>query len=448
MSSQQHPNRNKRAVFGWTMYDWANSVYSLTITTAIFPDYYASVAKDVAVNAAEVANGAAPIVPFLGLEVKSSALYSFALTFAYIIISIASPLLGGIADYSGSKKKYMIGFCLMGSLACSSMFFFDAGNFDIGIWMFAIAAIGYAGGNIFNDAFLPEIVTPDRYERVSARGYSMGYIGSVILLLFNLTMVMMPEVFFDETTMTEGEMTTMAVKISFLTVGIWWFGFAQVTFFSLKDVKPNVQTGNYLVKGWEELLKVLRQLRGMKTIRTYLLAFFFFNMGLQTVMYMAAIFGKEEVKLETAELIISMLLIQLIAIPGSILFARLAERIGYFKGLLVGIACWIPILWYSWFITGPTGFYITGAAVGLVMGGIQALARATYSKLLPETPDTASFFSFYSITDKVSIIFGTLAFGLVSQFISMRTSIQFLAVFFLIGGLLIYLLSRKKIHST
>jgi len=425
------------------MYDWANSVYSLTITTAIFPDFFAAVSEEIAVNKAGIAAGEKAIVPFFGIEIKSAALYSFSITFAYIIISLISPVLAGMADSSGSKKKYMIGFCLMGSIACGSLYGFDAQHYEFGVLMFSLAAIGFAGGNIFNDAFLPEITGPKNYARVSARGYSMGYVGSVILLLFNLFMVLNPEMFFDELTMSEGEMKGAAVRISFLTVAVWWFGFAQITFFSLKDIRPAVRLTRPFSRGWQELRTVLGQIARLPRIRRFLFAFFFFNMGMQTVLYMASIFGKVEIRLKTEELIISMLLIQLIAIPGSALFAWLAGKIGSIKTLLAGIACWIPILWYSWFIEGPAGFYVAGAWVGLVMGGMQALSRATFSGLLPETKDTASFFSFYSIMDKIAIICGTLVFGILSQFFDMRFGIQFLAVFFLLGGLMLYLMNRE-----
>ena len=234
---QAHPNRNARAVFGWTMYDWANSVYSLTITTAVFPLYFHAMARQVAVNkteiaAAEIAGTRVPeaIVSFAGFEMKSIGMLSMAIAIAYIIISLVSPILGSIADYSGKKKRFMMFFCAMGSLACSSMYFFDNDHFYLGFWLFVIAAIGYAGGNIFNDAFLPEIVEEDQYDKVSARGYSMGYIGSVILLLFNLAMVMKPDLFFSTEGQTEGDLKMLASKISFLSVGIWWLGFAMVTF--------------------------------------------------------------------------------------------------------------------------------------------------------------------------------------------------------------------------
>ena len=447
-----HPNRNKRAVFGWTMYDWANSVYSLTITTAVFPLYFHSMARQVALNkdaiaAAEVAGTRVPeaVVTFAGFEMKSIGMLSMAIAIAYIIISLVSPILGSIADYSGKKKRFMMFFCTMGSMACSGLYFFEADTFYLGFWLFVIAAIGYAGGNIFNDAFLPEIVDEDQYDKISARGYSMGYIGSVILLIFNLAMVLKPELFFDVEGRTEGDLKMLASKISFLSVGIWWFGFAMVTFTSLKDVVPAYKPKNYIASGFRELKLVMHQMNGMPALKRYLIAYFCFNMGIQTVMYMASSFGSEELKMQTDQLIISILLIQLVGVAGSFMFAWLSKKTGNFNALLYGIGFWILILIGAWFVTDAKGFYIMGAFVGIVMGGMQALSRATYSKLLPETTDTAAFFSFFSITDKISIVVGTSAFGLVSEYIGTRQSILFLGVFFIIGGIILYSLKFK--HS-
>lgn len=464
--SETHVNRNKRAVFGWTMYDWANSVYSLVITTAIFPLYFnaISASKEVALRIETDATGVEnAIVPFMGFELKSISLLSIAIAIAYIIISLISPLLGAIADYSGNKKKFMMFFCGMGSIACGMMFFFESSTYYLGFWLFVIAAIGYAGGTIFNDAFLPEIAKPEEYDRVSARGFAMGYIGSVILLIFNLTMIMMPGLFFD----VEGKAASLladnpsltkdlalqaagdsfvplASRISFLTVGIWWFGFALITFASLKDVKPGLQPGNYLAQGFRELGIVRRKLKDLKWLKRFLLAFFFYNMGLQTVMYLASSFGQVELKMGQSELIISVLLIQLVAVPGSFLFAYMSGKFGNYRALMIGVGIWIGICVGAYFVADANGFYVLGAVVGLVMGGMQALSRSTYSKLVPAGTDNASFFSFYSITDKISVVIGTFTFGVVSQTMGTRNSVIALTVFFALGGYLLYQISKAK----
>lgn len=454
-------NRNKRARFGWVMYDWANSVYNLVITTAIFPIYFHATAEQVAVRT-EVVDGASnAVVNFMGMEIKSISLMSLALSFSYILIAIASPLLGAIADYGGNKKKYMIAFCGIGSLGCSMMYFFEPSTFHLGFWLFAVAAFGYAGGNIFNDAFLPEIAEPKDFDKLSARGYSMGYIGSVLLLMFNLTLIMFPQWYFDvdsryeeilakgsgidaETAMkmAKDSFAGIASRISFLTVGIWWFGFAQITFWSLKDVKPDYQPKNLIRKGVVELKGVLRQLNTLPLLKRYMLAFFFFNMGIQTVVYMASSFGTVELGMSSSELIISVLLIQFLGIAGAYALAWVSRKLGNFKALMIGIVIWMGVCIGAFFVEDANGFYVLAFFVGMVMGGMQALSRSTYSKLIPETRDTASFFSFFAIIDKIAIVFGTLTFGLVSNAIGTRYTLISLVAFFIIGILLLNNLSK------
>lgn len=430
-------NRNKKAVFSWTMYDWANSVYALAITTAIFPTYYSAISKspDVMVRMDENMS----IVKFLGFEVPSVSLYSYALSFSYFLIVFLSPILGAIADYSGSKKKFMFGFCALGSLSCSLLYFFDAQNYSLGIILFVLAALGYAGGNIFNDAFLPEVAEPSEYARVSARGFMMGYIGSVIQLIISLVLIMKHEMFgFPD--------TSSATKVSFLLVGLWWFGFAQITFANLKDVKPEhqVDNKNIIKESFGELFKVLELIKQNKNMKGFLIAFLFYNMGIQTVLYMASLFGTEEIHLKTPQLIMTVLIIQLVAIVGSQVFARASEKFGNIRTLLVGIIFWGFICVYAYFINTAKEFYIIAGSVGFIMGGMQALSRATYSLFVPDTEDNASFFSFYSITDKLAIILGLLSYGWVNQITrNMRTSILFLISYFIIGAILLIVLKKR-----
>lgn len=465
MSSTIHPNNNKKARWGWAMFDWANSVYSLVITTAIFPIYFHALAKTNAVRIdTDVSGVENAYVNFMGMEIKSISLLSLGVAIAYVIIAILSPILGSIADYSGNKKKYMMAFTGLGSLSCGLMYFFEPSTFFLGFWLFILAAIGYAGGAIFNDAFLPEITTPDKYDRMSARGYALGYIGSVVLLIFNLIMIMMPQFFFDvagkqaellaaspgldpELALTQAaeSFTGIASRISFLTVGIWWFGFSMITFYTLKDVKPAHKPKNPVREGIKELRQVLGRLSGLRLMKRYLLAFFFFDMGLQTVMYMASSFGAVELQMSSAELIISVLVIQVVAIAGAYLFAALSKKLGNFKALMYGVGVWIGVCIAAYFVTDAYGFYALGFAVGMIMGGMQALSRATYSKLIPtDSKDTASFFSFFSIVDKIAIVLGTTTFGILSNFIGTKNTIMSLIIFFLIGAYLIWDLSRSK----
>lgn len=430
------PNRNKKAVRGWAFYDWANSVYALAITTAILPIYYNGVSHSNKVLVREEDSNA--IVSFFGFELPSSSLYSYALSFAYLIIAFLSPILGGIADYSGIKKKFMMFFCAMGAFSSAGLFFFTPENYELGIIFFMLAAIGFAGGNIFNDAFLPEITTPDNYDRVSAFGFSLGYIGSTIQLIISLVLIMNFKAFGFED-------SSSATRWMFIFVGIWWIGFAQITFFSLKETKPEKKTENILTKGWEELRKVLKQIRANSNVKLFLIAFLFFNMGIQTVMMMATLFGTDELKLESDELIIAMLVIQLVAIGGSYLFSKLSAKLGNIQALGIGMVIWIIICVVAYFIQTNIQYYALGFLVGMVMGGVQSLSRGTFSKLIPEeSHDNASFFSFFSITDKISIVLGLFVFGWINQLMgNMRYSILALIAFFIIGGTLLIILNKR-----
>jgi len=422
---------NKKVINAWCMYDWANSVYSLTITSAIFPIYY----QAVAVNS----NGGDK-VNFFGLEIVNSVLYSYALSASFLLVAIILPILSGIADYAGQKKFFLKLFMLIGSTSCIGLFFFTGENVEWGIICSVFASVGYSGSLVFYDAFLNEIVTEDKRDIVSAKGYSYGYIGGVILLVINLVVIEMHESF---GLANEG----IASRIAFLTVGVWWIVFSLYALSKLPenphDRKPE---GHYLTNGYRELRHVWKQLKDIGSMRKYLLAFFFYNMGVQTVMYLAATFGSKELKLEASKLIMTVLLIQFVAIAGSYLFAFVSKRRGNIQSLLMMIVIWIICCLYAYFIRDEVQFFALAAVVGLVMGGIQSLSRATFSKIMPvNTVDTASFFSFYDVTYNLSIVFGTFVYGYIEQVTgSMRNSTLALASFFIIG---IIFLSQVKVKD-
>ena len=419
---------NKKIIRAWTMYDWANSVYSLTITTAIFPIYFIKVTTD----------GDSDIVRFLGMEFRNSALYSYSISFAFLCVAILSPLLSGIADASGTKKGFMKFFAWMGGVSCMSMFFFDASTLWIGVLSFVLASIGYAGSIVFYNSYLPQIAHPEDQDRISARGFAMGYIGSSILLIFNLVMIMQPGWF----GMAEG--TTLPSRISFLIVGLWWIGFSAYSFYHLPaNVYGKKRDGHYLTKGYRELVKVWKDIKKFPYLTRFLLAFFFYNMGVQTVMYVASIFGEKEIKLGTAELIITVLIIQFVAIGGAFLFSSLSARIGNLKTLMISLFIWIGICVSAYNLYEQYSFYILAFVVGLVMGGVQSLSRSTYSKMLPETEDHASYFSFYDVCEKFSLVLGTALYGMIEEITgSMRNSVLALIVIFVIG--LIFLMRTMK----
>lgn len=410
---------NPKIIRAWTWYDWANSVYSLSITTAIFPIYYNNITS---------ANGTDQ-VKLLGHTFTNSALYSYSLSVSFLIVAFLSPLLSGIADYKGNKKSFMKFFCLLGSLSCAALFFFDdISNLALGITAFILASVGWAGSIVFYNAFLPEIATLDRQDKVSARGFALGYIGSSLLLIFNLLMIMQPQWFG-----LSG--AGVASRISFLMTGVWWFLFAMYTFKYLPD-KTSIKNDDekIMMHGFNELKRVLQQLKTISNLKIFLFSFFFYNMGVQTVMYVASLFGAKELKLQADELIITVLIIQFVAIAGAYLFAWLSSRIGNILSLIVSIVVWLCICWAAYYITTSYQFFALAFMVGMVMGGIQSLSRSTYSKMLPQTQDHASYFSFYDVCDKVGLVLGTIAYGYIEELTgSMRNSILVLMIFFAVG---------------
>ena len=420
---------DKKIINAWCVYDWANSVYSLTITSAIFPIYY----QAVAVNA-----DGGDKVRFFGIEIINSVLYSYALSASFLLAAIILPILSGIADYAGKKKFFLKVFMFVGSFSCIGLFFFTGKNIEWGILCSVFASVGYSGSLVFYNAFLNEIVTEDKRDIVSAKGYSYGYIGGVILLIINLVVI----TFYDAFGL-EGE--EIASRIAFLTVGVWWISFSLYALSKLPENLHNRKPEcGYLTNGYRELRSVWEQLKTMDVIRKYLLAFFFYNMGVQTVTYLAATFGSKELKLPADKLIMTVLLIQFVAIAGSYLFAFISKRRGNIQSLIMMIVIWIVCCLYAYFLHQEIEFFVLAGVVGLVMGGIQSLSRATFSKIMPEdTADTSSFFSFYNMTYNLSIVFGTFIYGYIEQITgSMRNSTLALASFFIIG---ILFLSQVKL---
>ncbi len=427
---------NKKINRAWTMYDWANSAYSLVITSALFPIYFHAITTTDNNN----------MVKFMGRTYNSDSLQTYAISFAFLLIAAISPILSSIADYSGRKKRFMYFFSTLGAISCAALFFFDSlDTLWIGVLGSILAAIGYAGSIVFYNAFLPEIAEIKDQDKVSARGFAMGYIGSSLLLIFSLTMILFPQWYGNIESGT-------ATRLAFLLVGLWWFGFAQYTFHYLPhnvyDQKPR---GRYIFNGYLELKKVWFELRHSKRLKTFLLSFFFYNMGVQTVMYVATLFGDGELHLPSSILIAIILIIQFVAIGGAFLFSSLSKRFGNIYSISISLIIWVGICIGAYFcdkrfgVDEQTMFMILAAVVGLVMGGIQSLSRSTYSKLLPETKDHASYFSFYDVCDKLGTVLGTFAFGYINEISgSMRNSIIVLAVFFIIGLILLLRMRKEK----
>lgn len=413
---------SKKVVNGWAMYDWANSVYNLVITTTFFPAYYAAVTS---IENKEFANG----IPFLGRYFVNTELKDYVLSFGFLIIALLSPILSSIADYKGNKKNFMRFFCYLGALSCSLMFFFDKNNVTLGLVCFMMAGIGFYGSQVFYNSYLPEIASEKDMDRISAKGFTMGYIGSVIMQMIGFGLVIaMPD-------------NPLPLKITFLLVGLWWIAFAQITFNRLPTTPKNESKSkkHALVNGFHELRIVWDQLKHMPTMKRYLAAFFFYSMGVQTVMLIAIDFGIKELKLENIKLIVTAVIIQLVAIVGAFFMSRLSAVFGNIKVLIFTVMLWISVCIAGYFMQTEMHFYIIASLVGLVMGGIQSLSRSTYSKLMPETKDTTSFFSFYDVTEKMAIVIGLFSFGLIEGITgNMRNSILALIVFFVLGLLFLF----------
>ena len=440
---------NKKTQNAWAFYDWANSVYPLVITTAIFPIFFNAVTTE-KVNGVTVSDK----VTWFGREFVNTEIYSYIIAASLIVVSILSPVLSGIADYSGKKKVFMKMFCYLGSISCALLYFFNKEHLELSFMALFFASIGYWNSIVFYNAFLPEVAKPEDQDKLSAKGYSLGYIGSVILLVLILGIVM--------------GISDSFTRYSFIIVGIWWLGFAQITFRRLPENNNGRKSeGKLWKKGFQELKQVQKQVSGLKGLRRYLFAFFVFSMAVQTIMTMAQFFGMKEVfswseasvggmgmfpvlmvketGLSTAQLIIAIILVQLIAIPGAVVFSSGSKRFGNVTMLAIALLSWIAVCIFAFAIVDtPLEFYIAAGWIGFMMGGTQSLSRSTYSKMLPDTKDTASFFSYYDVLEKIGMVIGMLAFGYIEGVTgSMRNSVLSLIVFFALGLVLLLMVPRK-----
>jgi UMF1 family MFS transporter len=415
---------SKKVINGWAMYDWANSVYNLVITTTFFPIYFTEITKD---------RFKGELIPFFGVNFVNSALYDYASAAAYLLIAILSPILSSIADTRGNKKRFLLFFTLLGSIACSSLYLFTGENVEYGTICFLLATVGYCGGLVFYNSYLPEIAIPEDRDRISAKGFALGYIGSVILQLVGFALVALKPF---------GMEGAEPVRITFLLVGVWWLGFALFSLSRLPASKATVQThyAGAFTEGFTELRKVYAQVKLMPVLKRFLRGFFFYSMGVQTVMLAATLFGSKELNLPSTNLIIAVVVIQLVAVLGAWGIAKLSERFGNLRVLIAVIVVWLGICIAGYRMQTATDFYILAAVVGLVMGGVQSISRSTYSKLMPETEDTTSFFSYYDVTEKLAIVVGMFSFGYIEELTgSMRNSVLALMAFFGIG--LIWIIS-------
>lgn len=423
---------SKKLLNAWAFYDWANSVYALTITSSIFPIFYS------ALFISEIKT-----VSAFGFDFKNTALITFVTAITFMIVACMSPLLSGIADYVGNKKNFMKFFCYLGGAGCIGLYWFSLDRIYLSILFYFMGLIGFWGSLVFYNSYLPDIAYPEQQDKVSAKGFSLGYIGSVILLIINLIMVMSQET---------GEAKMLMMRYSFVTVGVWWILFSQYSFYFLPKGSSSGHkvTKDVVFNGFKELQLVWKQLKGNLRLKRYLAAFFVYSMAVQTIMLVAVYFGEEEISWpdnshKTTGLIVSILVIQLVAVIGAELTSKLSAKFGNIKTLIGINSIWMIICFYAYFMYTPMDFYIAASFVGLVMGGIQSLSRSTYSKFLPETEDTTSYFSFYDVAEKIGIVIGMVIYGVIDQITgSMRNAILFLFIFFLIGIILLFRVPKEN----
>ncbi len=426
---------SKKLINAWAFYDWANSVYPLVISTAVFPIYYTSMANSFANTEGDIS--------FLGTHWNPTTLYDYTLALSFLIVAFCSPILSGIADFTGNKLKFLKGFCLMGSLSVMGLYFFDgASTLWVALLCTIFASIGFWGSIVFYNAYLPEVAFPKQQDKVSAKGFMYGYFGSVLLLVFSLILVQKPDWF----GITD---STLAPRITFVLVGLWWFGFAQITYRRLpNNVFNHKPDKDYIWKGFLELKSVFKSLGQHSQLKYFLIAFFFLSVGVQTIILMAGIFGSDELGLPTLNLILTILLVQIVAIFGAYLFSRLSDKIGNLATLKITLFIWGIVCFIAFVLDRNQPnidyyFYAMGIVLGFVLGATQSLTRSTYSKLLPETHDHATYFSFYDVTEKIAIVLGMIIFGLLIELTgAMQYSVLALAVFFLLAFLVLYKIKR------
>jgi MFS transporter, UMF1 family len=423
---------NKKTIWAWAMFDWANQAYNMVIISTIFPAYYVAIT-------ANKQNG--DMVTFFGHKYVNTVLSNYVLAVSYLLIVLMLPILTSIADYKGHKKLYLQLFTWMGSLACMGLFFFTMNTFEFSMICFGLASVGYCGGFVFYNSYLPQIATVDQQDAVSAKGFIYGFAGSIVVQILCFIFVLFPATF--------GMTDEIAARFSFLIVGFWWIGFSFIAFYLLPKGEPNAGSHQYNVftGGFKELAKVFKKVKELPLLKRFLPAFFFYSVGVQTIMLVAANFGAKELRMPEEDLISIILIIQVVAIIGAAITAKMSARFGNVKVLSTIVAIWCLICGGVYFITTAQQFYFAAIVVGIVMGGVQSLSRSTFSKYIPQNiPDTASYFSFYDVTEKLAIVVGLFTFGFVEAMThEMRDSALVLDCFFVIGlALLLSLMMAEK----
>ncbi len=425
---------DKKQVFGWAMYDWANSAFATTVSVAIFPIYFSDV-----------------VVPEEGFTIcgtlfDATVLFGFMSSLYALLIFICAPVLGAVADFSASKKKFLMVFCYGGSLFTIMLFFCGSGDVWLSMILFFLAQIGFVGGNIFYDAFLPQIASEEKLDWVSGKGFAYGYIGGGLQFAISLALIATHDYI--------GISKELAARTAMVMAGLWWAGFSIFTFIYLKEpgttAKKHYSYSSlpkwiaYSKIGIQRTLSTAKKVKRFKHLVLFLVAYMIYNDAIQTVIKMSAIYGLDELKIAQTNIMITLLIIQFLAFFGALFFSYLAGKISPKKALMVTLILWTFIVTYGYFITSSGGFLFLGVMVGCVLGGSQALSRSLYGSIIPVNA-SAEFYGFYSVFSKFSTIWGTAIFAFIRHFTgSSRNAIISLAAFFIIGFILLSMVNMEK----
>lgn len=436
------PLARRREQRAWYWYDWANSAYVTTVATVLFAPYLISVAEQAACGfVGEADRPCRADLSVLGLAVSPGSLVAYVVTIATIVSALVLPVVGAAADRSSRKKQVMAGFAWTGSAAAAGMFFVTGSNWELGAVLLFVANICLGSSLVVYDAILCEISTPDERDRVSSRGWALGYLGGGLLLAVNLAVVTLHDTF--------GMSTGMAVRVSLLSAAVWWAGFTLIPYRGIRN-RPAVgvvpEQGSLVRQSFGQLFTTLRDLRNYPVTLTFLLAYLFYNDGIQTVIVSASTYGEKQLGFETSVLIATILLVQFVAFGGALLFGKAAERHGSKRVILTGLVVWMLVVTAAFFLPEENIalFLVLAVGIGLVMGGTQALSRSFFSLLIPRGRE-AEYFSLYQAAERGTSWFGTLVFGLVHQWTdSYRPAIFALILFFVVGGVL---LAKVDVHE-
>ncbi len=420
-----------KRVWGWVLYDFAESTFATSILVAVLPIYFLSIAPEGDITFS---------IAGFSFRTAAPSIWGYTVALSTIIVAAISPILGAVADYSGTRKRFLAAFGYLGALFSGLLFLVGDGQYLLAAVLFMVANIGSAAGTVFYNALLPEVAAPEDMDWVSGKGFSMGYLGGGILLVVNMLMIGNWEWFGFSS-------QQWAVRTCFLTVGVWWAVFATPTMLWVDEtrrVRGPTDRVSYFSLGFRRIFRTLRELRNYRDLLVFLVAFLIFNDGIQTVIVMATPYGKAVLNLDEGALLGTLVMIQAIGIPGSLLFGRLAKAWNAKSTVMATLAVWMGIVVYAWQMESATEFWVLGGLVGLVLGGSQAISRSLYAAMIPKA-QAAEFYGFLSFSSRFASFLGPLAFAVARDVTgSMRTGILVLIAFFGVGLALLALVDVRR----